>query len=341
MAQTYFVTLTKAGEIRQANAEILDFVSKLTHLAVGDGNGEVPIPDREQQTLVREVRRAPINSRSVDPKNPSHVIFEQVIPENIGGWWIREAGLFDEAGVLCAVANCPPTYKPLLAEGSGRTQVIRLVLLVTGTASVELKIDPAVVLATRDYCDTTVSLALTQHEAARHDIDVGQIAFFARDTAPPGYLKANGAHVPRATYAQLFAVIGTRFGAGDGSTTFNVPDLRGEFIRSWDDDRKVDTGRTIGSWQPGGNEDHFHLMPTTTGDNEASEADITALFMDGNGTLPGSVTDVSELPPETRGNNSGLVSGQIFRTYRQSSGGPTAHSEARPRNVAFLACIKH
>lgn len=341
MAQTFFVTLTEAGEARLANAEVLSFVHKLTHLAVGDGNGATPIPQRDQTALVHEVRRAPINSRFVDPKNPSHVVFEQVIPEDVGGWWVREAGLFDEAGILCAVANCPPTYKPLLAEGSGRTQVIRLVLLVTGTASVELKIDPSVVLATRAYCDTTINRALEQHEAARHDVDAGMIAFFACSTAPPGYLKANGSVVSRVTYARLFAVIGTMFGEGDGSTTFNVPDLRGEFFRAWDDDRGADVGRTLCSWQPGGNEDHFHLLPTTTGDNEATEAGVTALFLDGVGELPGTVTDVSQMPPTVRGNNSGLISGQVFRTYRQSSGGPTAQSEARPRNVALLACIKH
>lgn len=284
MTQTYFVQLTEAGEARLANAQALGISVKFSHIAVGDGNGAVPIPERRQAALVHEVRRAPINALFVDPNNPSQVIVEQVIPEEIGGWWIREMGLLDETGALCAVANCPPTYKPVLAEGSGRTQVVRMVLLVTSVAAVELKIDPAVVLATRQYCDAVVSHAVAQHEATFHAVDAGQVVFFARETPPPGYLKANGAAVSRTTYASLFAAIGTRFGPGDGSTSFNVPDLRGEFVRSWDDGRTVDTGRPFGSWQAGGNQDHYHALPTTTGDNSLPEADITAVFVDGRRT---------------------------------------------------------
>ncbi|MDR3429016.1 MAG: phage tail protein [Silvimonas sp.] len=126
---------------------------QLSYMAVGDGNGNVVPPDRNQTKLVSEKRRAPLNSLNVDPLNLSQIIAEQVIPEEVGGWWIRELGLYDKDGNLCAVANCAPSYKPQLAEGSGRTQVIRMVLIVSSTAAVELKIDPSVVLATRRYVD--------------------------------------------------------------------------------------------------------------------------------------------------------------------------------------------
>jgi hypothetical protein len=103
--------------------------------------------------LVSERRRAPLNSFSVDPNNANVLIAEQVIPETAGGWWIREMGLFDEDGDLIFVCNTPPTYKPQLAEGSGRTQVVRMAAIVSDTASVTLKVDPSVVLATREYVD--------------------------------------------------------------------------------------------------------------------------------------------------------------------------------------------
>ncbi|MDR3429688.1 phage tail protein [Silvimonas sp.] len=154
MSAPYFAILTAIGEAKLANATALGIPLQLSHLAVGDGNGATPQPDRFQTKLVNEKRRAPLNSLSLDPQNPSQIITEQVIPEEVGGWWIRELGLYDKDGNLCAVANCAPSYKPQLAEGSGRVQVIRMVLIVTSTAAVELKIDPSVVLATRKYVDS-------------------------------------------------------------------------------------------------------------------------------------------------------------------------------------------
>ncbi|WP_426074176.1 phage tail protein [Janthinobacterium sp. DSP2-3-3] len=150
---TYFAILTEVGEAKLANAIALGQTLKLKSLAVGDGNGNLPMPVRTQKALVREVRRAGLNQLSIDPANASQIIVEQVLPEDVGGWWIREIGIYDEAGDLCAVANCPPSYKPLMAEGSGRTQVVRIVLIVASTAAIELKIDPSVILATRKYVD--------------------------------------------------------------------------------------------------------------------------------------------------------------------------------------------
>ena len=150
---TYFAILTEVGEAKLANAIALGQTLKLKSLAVGDGNGNLPMPVRTQKALVREVRRAGLNQLTIDPANTSQIIVEQVLPEDVGGWWIREIGIFDEAGDLCAVANCPPSYKPLMAEGSGRTQVVRIVLIVASTAAIELKIDPSIILATRKYVD--------------------------------------------------------------------------------------------------------------------------------------------------------------------------------------------
>ena len=136
------------------------------------------------------------------------------------------------------------------------------------------------------------------------------VIYVAQNTAPTGFLKANGAAVSRTTYADLFAAIGTTFGSGDGSTTFNVPDLRGEFIRAWDDARGVDSGRSFGSAQADDFESHQHISPSES----------SAPY----GTGP-TVTTVS--------------AGWYSRasSYTSSTGG----SETRPRNIALLACIKY
>ncbi|OBY57422.1 phage tail protein [Pseudomonas sp. AU12215] len=162
MAVTYYALLTTIGAGKLANATALGTSLKITQLAVGDGGGNVPTPDASRTNLVNEVRRAPLNRLSVDPANSSQIIAEQVIPEDVGGWWIREMGLYDEAGALIAYANCAPSYKPQLAEGSGRTQTVRIVLIVSNAASVELKIDPSVVLATREYVDNSIVTALNR-----------------------------------------------------------------------------------------------------------------------------------------------------------------------------------
>ena len=149
----FFAILTAVGEAKQANADALGVPWTFSQMAVGDANDTDPIPDRLQTRLINERRRAPLNQLTVDPKNPAVIIAEQVIPEGIGGWWVREIGLFDADGDLVAIANCAPTFKPLLTQGSGRTQVIRVNLIVSSTSNIELKIDPSVVLATREYVD--------------------------------------------------------------------------------------------------------------------------------------------------------------------------------------------
>ncbi|MFQ1012673.1 phage tail protein [Gilliamella apicola] len=164
MSQTYYTLLTKTGAILLANATALGVPLKLTHMAVGDGNGNMTKPDANQTKLIREVRRAAINTLFVDKENPNQIIAEQIIPEAEGGWFIHEIGLFDDKGNMIAIGNCPATYKPKLAEGSGRTQVIRMIIIVDNTQSIEIKIDPAVVLSTRQYVDDLVTAKMTNHE---------------------------------------------------------------------------------------------------------------------------------------------------------------------------------
>ncbi|MEW5236088.1 phage tail protein [Citrobacter portucalensis] len=167
MATKYLALLTNIGAAKLAKATALGTKVEITQLAVGDGNGVLPIPNPAQTALVHELRRAPLNMLTVDPANASQIIAEQVIPEDVGGWWIREIGLFDKDGDMVAIANCAETYKPQLQEGSGRVQVIRVILIVSSTEAVTLKIDPAVVLATRQYVDSQ----LRAHEQSRNHPD--------------------------------------------------------------------------------------------------------------------------------------------------------------------------
>ncbi|WP_181678609.1 phage tail protein [Escherichia coli] len=156
MATKYYALLTNVGAAKLANATALGEQVEITQMAVGDGNGALPTPNPAQTALVHELRRAPLNTLTIDPVNTNQIIAEQVIPEDVGGWWIREIGLYDSDGDMIAVANCAETYKPLLQEGSGRMQVIRVILIVSSTQAVTLKIDPSVVLATRQYVDDQI-----------------------------------------------------------------------------------------------------------------------------------------------------------------------------------------
>ncbi|EFV7924359.1 phage tail protein [Shigella flexneri] len=353
MTVKYYAILTNQGAARLANATMLGSKLNLTQMAVGDANGVLPTPDPAQTKLINQKRIAPLNLLSVDPNNQSQIIAEQIIPENEGGFWIREIGLYDDEGVLIAVANCPETYKPQLQEGSGRTQTIRMILVVTNTEAITLKIDPSVVLATRKYVDDEVlELRLYVDDQMRNHIaaqdphtqyaqkhnptftgepkaptpaagnnttriattafvqaaiialingapdtldtlkeiaaainndpkfsatinnalsgkqpldetlthlsgkDVaGLLAYLGLGegsalpvgvpvpwpsaTPPTGWLKCNGAPFSAEEYPELAKVYPTN----------KLPDLRGEFIRGWDDERGVDSGRTLLSAQ--------------------------------------------------------------------------------------------
>ncbi|HEA0864570.1 TPA: phage tail protein, partial [Salmonella enterica] len=178
MSTKYFALLTNIGAAKLAKATALGMQVEITQMAVGDGNDTLPTPDPAQTALAREIRRAPLNVLTVDPLNTSQIVAEQVIPEDVGGWWIREIGLFDKDGDMVAIANCAETYKPKLQEGSGRVQVIRMILIVSSTQAVTLKIDPAVVLATRQYVDSEiievkgyVDNKLTEHAQSRNHPD--------------------------------------------------------------------------------------------------------------------------------------------------------------------------
>jgi len=589
MASQYFAILTDYGTRAIAHALSQGQPLQLTQFAVGDGNGQAVTPTASATALVHQTHIAPVSAVSLDPRNNKQVIVELTIPENVGGFYIREMGVFDAQNKLIAYANCPESFKPTESSGSGKVQVLRMILKVESSSAVTLSIDNSVIFVTRQQMTPKTITATTQngfdesghsHEIAKasttqqgitqlysgyesesedmaatpksikllkafidaltrnlsnyipnskkssavnsnstetvatsaavktaydkgveaknaadnaqrtandgvskadaaqrtandgvskadaannnansrvsksgdrltgilhtvgiasthfgqgayssqyssgapfivestgskdkdtyhpfikglvrsrgrygagfsfgyttkqgdgdgfgrgiinliedngtsknwgfeHNGDfysagdvrtssgksindsvqiselVGEVAFFARTTQPSGWLKANGAAVSRTTYAALFAAIGTTFGAGDGRSTFNLPDLRGEFVRGLDDGRNVDAGRRLGTTQG-------DAIRNITGAFDTSKGSWSQQFVDFAETsgafdlIKGNKQWTGD--PNNGGNN--LPTGFKFDASRVV---PTAN-ENRPRNIALLACIKY
>ncbi|WP_247181552.1 phage tail protein [Escherichia coli] len=443
MTVKYYAILTNQGAARLANATMLGSKLNLTQMAVGDANGVLPTPDPAQTKLINQKRIAPLNLLSVDPNNQSQIIAEQIIPENEGGFWIREIGLYDDEGVLIAVANCPETYKPQLQEGSGRTQTIRMILVVTNTEAITLKIDPSVVLATRKYVDdevlelklyvddqmrnhiaaqdphtqyaqkhnptftgepkaptpaagnnttriattafvqaaitalingapatldtlkeiaaainndpkfsTTINNALSGKQPLDETLthlsgkDVaGLLAYLGLGegsalpvgvpvpwpsaTPPTGWLKCNGAAFSAEEYPELAKAYPTN----------KLPDLRGEFIRGWDDGRGMDTGRAILSAQGDTIRNIYGEFKTVNTENYSIWESV--------GSFKGAVVPLN---PSTNNSYFSLIRSMVTErtdgaVYPKVIGldasriVPTAN-ENRPRNIAFNYIVR-
>lgn len=491
---TFKTIHTRYGLIAMARAEAQSMPITLTHMAVGDGNGNPVEPDWEQTGLVRERYRAPINRVYQAPDDPTQFTAEMVIPASEGGYVLREIAAFDSTGAMFVVGNLPDIYKPVLENGEGvfGDAVLRLHFVVTNAEVVNVFVDPNVAVASQawvinnltaatiipggtvgqllgkasnadgDYQwqnpdainvtvdtiaekqllaadQTIVDLSLTttyglavyvdgrrldmgsgagewqpdasletrlhlgqsypagtritlvQNEpagsagaplersqnladvldkaAARDNLEVysrqevnqrvrqpGDIFYTAANTAPSFSLKANGAAVSRTAYAALFARIGTRFGSGDGFTTFNLPDLRGEFVRGWDDGRGVDGGRELGSYQGGSLQLHGHSGSAATAGKHGHSGKTTV-----NGTHGHTMTFLRDRSPVDPGN--AVLGDENYygeQTHTTSKDGAHIHglsidedgnhthditigftggAETRPRNVAMLACI--
>ncbi|ENY7702142.1 phage tail protein [Escherichia coli] len=168
MSTKFKTVITTAGAAKLAAATVPGGKKvTLSAMAVGDGNGKLPVPDAGQTKLVHEVWRHALNKVSVDNKNKNYIVAELVVPPEVGGFWMRELGLYDDAGTLIAVSNMAESYKPELAEGSGRAQTCRMVIILSNVASVELSIDASTVMATQDYVDDKIA----EHEQSRRHPD--------------------------------------------------------------------------------------------------------------------------------------------------------------------------
>ncbi|EFL9406289.1 phage tail protein [Escherichia coli] len=437
MATKYYAVLTNVGAAKLANATALGVQVEITQMAVGDGNGALPTPNPAQTALVHELRRAPLNTLSIDPNNANQIIAEQVIHEDVGGWWIREIGLFDKDGDMIAVANCAETYKPQLQEGSGRVQVVRMILIVSSTAAVTLKIDPSVVLATRQYVDdqiiqvkSYVDQKMAAHVAAadphKQYAPKESPALTGRPTAPTAEGKdsstqiANTAFVQAAiaalvgsspealdTLNELAAALGNdpnfattvtnslagkmdksangsdienvsvflqNLGLGEGSALpvgvpvpwpsatpptgwlkcngapfsaeeypklakaypkLKLPDLRGEFIRGWDDGRGVDSARLLLSSQAASILEHNHEMHGWTG-NPLMARDVGELGTSSVFAVQLSIGDGGLLYSWKDGSGTTNDSKRMDRTNHVSSGA----GDGSPRNIAFNYIVR-
>lgn len=463
---------TDYGLERLVEAQANGIKINLTHMAVGDGGGNPVFPEPGQTHLVRERYRAVVNRVYRDPDDPTKHTAEMVIPAGVGGFTLREIGVFDDAGALMVVGNLAEAYKPTADEGQFGDALVRVDFVTMNANIITLQLDPHVITASQAWVLATVNAAhvtpggttsqvwtkrsnlpgdagwedptdvkvrvttieepqvlaanqtqvdlsyattdglavfiggqrvscipgvdgwqpdaqletrlflgksypagtkflavqnepagelgtpllaarnfsdVPDTQKARENLDVysraeadrltpvGQVAYFYRTTAPAGWLKANGAAISREAFAALFGVIGTRAGEGDGFNTFNLPDLRGEFVRCLDDGRGIDPNRPLGGGQASQNLAHDHTGSTS------SNGSHSHTYIDGRPMHP---------PGDP-----GLQNGNTFKgiwentdTRTTSPAGSHSHTlttdksggnEARPRNVALLACIKY
>lgn len=311
MSANYFAIPTNVGQAKIANAIALGVPLKITAMGVGDGGGQPVTPDPAMTALPGEQRRAPINTLFQDPLNPSQLVAEQILPEDVGGWWVRCVGLYDETGTLIAIANAPDTYKPLLTSGSGRTQTIRIVLIVSNTSAVEVKIDPAVVLATRKYVD----------EVALSSYPVGAPIPWPTAVPPTGYITMTGQSFSAATYPKLAIAY----------PSLVLPDMRAEFIRGWDAGRGGDLNRSILTNQSDLTKAHSHHIsanaPTSHDEGWKLGAIRSDTYPAGRGIPATADTGAGSFLPSPSGHSLGAI-------------GIVGGVETRPRNIAFNYIVR-
>ncbi|MGC0825046.1 phage tail protein [Pantoea agglomerans] len=377
MTQKYYAIVTNLGAAKIANAAALGTKLNITQMAVGDGGGTLPTPNASQTKLVNEVRCAAINSLSIDAANASQVIAEQVIPETEGGFWIREMGLFDADGTLIAVCNTPETYKPALQEGSGRTQTVRMILIINSTDAITLKIDPSVVLATRKYVDDAVievkayadSVMKTHTDAKNPHSQYLQIASALAEIKDAGLvadvLKNLGlgegapvigspfpwphAKMPNEIFPSMAGMVFLKSNGATFSSTLypklalaypglKLTDLRGEFIRGWDDGRGVDSGRSLGSAQSSTG------LRTAAVDYPGIDATTSGATVGTAFNQPDSVTKAQPGDAKTPDNGvlGAVLSDNSIQATQLQAGiqGGSVWITTRPRNVAFNYIVR-
>lgn len=300
----YVARLTNAGTNKILTAVANGTAVNVTSFKVGDSNGAPYTPTGAETALVNVKYTGSLSSKTV---TSSKITFECVVTAESGGYTINEIGIFDNTGTLIAIANLPDEYKPSLAvDGASKVANIKVSVTVSNTEAVTIAVDNA------SYATNQAVTNLQQNLQSQiySSVPAGVVLPFAMATPPSGWLKCNGAIVSRTTYAALFAAIGTTYGAGDGSTTFALPDLRGEFVRGFDDSRGIDSGRIIGTAQADELKSHTHTYTLRTDPDGAT----------------------SQQQPNSGGNSEVTVTASVNAT-----GG----SETRPRNIAMLYCIKY
>ncbi|ECN4763627.1 phage tail protein, partial [Salmonella enterica subsp. enterica serovar Infantis] len=227
MDNEFYTLLTDRGMAKIASALADKKQLHLQKMAVGDGGGQYYEPTASQTNLRHEVWRGEMNTLTVAPNNPNWLIAELVLPEDVGGWYVREVGVFDDEGELIAIGKFPESYKPLLPGGCGKQVCIRLIMEVSNTTAVTLTVDPSIVLATRDYVD--VRLDEHEHSTNHPDATLTQKGFTqlsnatdstsTTEAATPSAVKAAMDKASAAAPARHTHAWGQITGAPDGTLT--------------------------------------------------------------------------------------------------------------------------
>ncbi|EGI2036752.1 hypothetical protein IF599_004560 [Salmonella enterica] len=257
--QRFFTLVTRGGLATLAGTTTGQPL-RLTHMAVGDGGGREVTPTPDQESLVSEVYRAPLNQVYTDPTDNTRIIAEMIIPASTGGFWVRESGLLDESGTLVAVAKLAETYKPVLTEGTGRVQTIRMVLSVSDTPDIALSVDGTTITATRDYVDNAVKPFLRIDENLGEIAGAGEKAVAAaRKNLGLGDMALNSLdHIELSsmTYQPIGLKLNTQFDT-KAPYTLRTTSLRGEaflpFIKQRINRGDKSTTISFGAYAPGNN----------------------------------------------------------------------------------------
>lgn len=190
----FYTILTQTGQQKIADAIANSTQIDITEIAFGDGGGASYEPTSASTGLVNEVYRTPVNNIYTDPVNSDRVIVEAAVPTTVGGWYIREAGIFDSAGSMITICKFPPTYKPILSEGSGKDMFVKIVMLVGSASVVNLSVNAEVVLATRQYVDDVMIF---------HEAKTDPHSQYATDSDLTAHIESNDPHPNYATGADI------------------------------------------------------------------------------------------------------------------------------------------
>jgi phage-related tail fiber protein len=335
MSQNYYNVITNKGLIKHASSISSGVKLDLKYIVVGSGYENDPESADEQ--LQNFEYQSELTYVGIDKNNPNQLIIEGVVDEIAGPFYIREVGILDSDGDLFAIGKYPETFKPESEANSGKRLYIRMVIAFVSSPHIQVLVSDNINFSLNfesdlgerlddvddeindrlqisqnlaDLNDAAVARSnLGLHESSNSDL-TGIVSAFAFNFSPEGWLECDGSAISRSTYVGLFAKIGEIHGAGDGATTFNLPDLRGEFVRGWDNGRNVDVGRGFGSFQADEFKSHSHQIRSNATDGNAGTA----------------------APYSSRANFSYTNIDDIL-----STGG----SETRPRNIALIYCIKY
>ncbi|EAR6954194.1 phage tail protein [Salmonella enterica] len=287
----------------------------LTQMAVGDGGGNPTNPDRTSTALVNEVWRAAVNSVTVDKKHPNIIIVELLIPAEVGGFWVREAGIYDEFNKLVAICSLPASEKPLLEQGSGRAQTVRMTLIVSDTSIVNITIDSTTIMATNEYVDNS----LEEHEKSRNHPDATLTEKgFTKLYSGVASIDETMAATPKAVKIAMDNASARLAKERNLADLTNIPLARQSLQLG--NSATLNVGTTQGTVAAG---DDSRITGAMQKDQNGADIPNKPLFVQNIGTLPANGTAVAAnrlasrgalpaLTGTTRGSDSGLIMGEVY-----------------------------